>query len=734
MEKLKLNLKNCYGIKKLEHIFNFSGNKDEDPNRFIGIYSPNGAMKTSLAKTLSDVEKAEKVPPDIYGNSPSKEVLMDGKEIDQKSVLVIESFDNDLASMDIEGSSTLLLNDGLKEEYEQLIDEEKQKREEMLSDIKARSGLSVEEFCKEVEEVFRAPLEEVVGKYINSNSPAENQDVLPGIKYKDFFNSSLESVCNTEEVKTKFQEYQEKVSSLPFFNDSFSSLSLYAIKEALKKYSFFHNERNKIVMYGGEGESEEEKEFKTVEGIEQFFKEQISNAAEPIIKVLDKNERTRNIAKQLRNNPWAVAQLNDTESFKKDVLVAYLFDKQQECASFLEVVRKNKEKIAKIKKKAEGEETLWEESLKIFKERFNVPFDITIQNKSNAVLEGKQPKFFHFEISRGEKECAKKNIDDLGFLSAGEKRALYILRAIFNIEKRKKELGDGKEMLIIFDDIVDSFDYKNKYAFLQYLKDFKEDEENLYFIILTHNFDFFRNLVKVGILKGDFEHRFIATNKEGEITISKFESHIIQNPFGNLAKGKHFGGVEIVACISFLRTLLEMRGEKKGDDYNSLTSMLHVNKDSDNQKVPKIGEMYKKILNKEMKTNGLPKEKKVREYIEEVIDKEIVGKDIKESDLYEKLCLSIGLRLLTEDFCIKKLGKNPNDIKESKEIFTEFLESENVGFAEKREVVKRVSIETPGYIHNNAFMYEPLIDQSADELISLYKTLKEWVDKTSSEG
>lgn len=55
----------------------------------------------------------------------------------------------------------------------------------------------------------------------------------------------------------------------------------------------------------------------------------------------------------------------------------------------------------------------------------------------------------------------------LNVLSQGEKRALYILNIIFEIEARK-EL-DQKTILII-DDIADSFDYKNKYAIIEYLK------------------------------------------------------------------------------------------------------------------------------------------------------------------------------------------------------------------------------------------------------------------------
>lgn len=75
-------------------------------------------------------------------------------------------------------------------------------------------------------------------------------------------------------------------------------------------------------------------------------------------------------------------------------------------------------------------------------------------------------------------------------LSTGEKKALYILNVIFEIETRLKA---GQETLVIVDDVADSFDYQNKYAIIQYLK-YISEYGNFKQIILTHNFDFFRTV------------------------------------------------------------------------------------------------------------------------------------------------------------------------------------------------------------------------------------------------
>ena len=46
MQELKLDLENCYGIKKMNETIDYSN------NNVAIIYAPNGTMKSSLAKTF----------------------------------------------------------------------------------------------------------------------------------------------------------------------------------------------------------------------------------------------------------------------------------------------------------------------------------------------------------------------------------------------------------------------------------------------------------------------------------------------------------------------------------------------------------------------------------------------------------------------------------------------------------------------------------------------------------
>jgi len=122
MQKLSIELENCYGIKKLEHEFDFSTFKT------FAIYAPNGVMKTSFAKTFDDNANAAESRDKVFNRNPYVRKVSDenGVEIDADSIFVINAFiDTDYVSDDL---STLLVRSELREEYEKalkVLDDEK---------------------------------------------------------------------------------------------------------------------------------------------------------------------------------------------------------------------------------------------------------------------------------------------------------------------------------------------------------------------------------------------------------------------------------------------------------------------------------------------------------------------------------------------------------------------------------------------------------------------------------
>lgn len=106
-------------------------------------------------------------------------------------------------------------------------------------------------------------------------------------------------------------------------------------------------------------------------------------------------------------------------------------------------------------------------------------------------------------------------------VAMGEKRALYLLQVLFDLEKVKDIANKtGQKQLVVADDIADSFDYSNKYAIIEYLSELSENKM-IDLLILTHNFDFYRTVTSRLDIKYDM--CFIAQkNASGKITMSPF--------------------------------------------------------------------------------------------------------------------------------------------------------------------------------------------------------------------
>ena len=140
-------------------------------------------------------------------------------------------------------------------------------------------------------------------------------------------------------------------------------------------------------------------------------------------------------------------------------------------------------------------------------------------------------------------------------LSTGERKALYILNIIFEVEARRKI---QQETLFIFDDIADSFDYRNKYAIIQYLVDIEEVPQFRQ-LLLTHNFDFFRTVQSRFVPYGNC----LISEKTG-VGVVNNQATGIKNPFINDWKNMFFSDERkrLASVNRFSEFRLIYKGEK----------------------------------------------------------------------------------------------------------------------------------------------------------------------------
>jgi len=312
-------------------------------------------------------------------------------------------------------------------------------------------------------------------------------------------------------------------------------------------------------------------------------------------------------------------------------------------------------------------------------------------------------------------------LDSLDFLSVGERRAMYLLYVIFEFKSR---IEKGIKTLVIVDDIADSFDYKNKYAIIEFLKELV-DEDLLRFIVLTHNFDFYRTFQSRILDTAKWDNSYIAQKQAGKVALLKGGNKDVVNPFEIWKKNFSENGAMLVSMIPLVRNLVEYRDGTSNTTYQKLTSMLHIKPDSMSYSLSHLEEVFSDVVKSNGLGTGFNKEDLVIDVIFSVAEKLAVDAKDDVVCLENKIALSIATRLKAEifmwDHVIDKTQINGMQTGKLFDRLCRENSQRNNGFSEIRKTLNQVSIMTPENIHLNSFMYEPLMDISNHHLVELYK-------------
>lgn len=153
MNKVLVDIQNCYGIKKLQQQFDFT------QKRAYAIYAPNGAMKSSFAQTFKDVAEGKASRDRIFPARTSAKTITDeaGIALQPSQVLVIALYDQVFGHT--EKTSTLLVNAALRQEYEQLHLEIDKAEDRLLKALRQQSH-SKRDIAKEISATFTKSEEE----------------------------------------------------------------------------------------------------------------------------------------------------------------------------------------------------------------------------------------------------------------------------------------------------------------------------------------------------------------------------------------------------------------------------------------------------------------------------------------------------------------------------------------------------------------------------------------------
>lgn len=714
--KLNVDLKNCYGISELNHCFDFTNSSG------YAIYAPNGFMKTSMSKTFDDYAKGRESGDLIFTDRVTTRTLTDGAgtPIIADSIFVIEPYNQEFSS---ERTSLLLVNAAIKQQYDDALKQISEKLSILFSKLKQLSGLTGRTITPETEilKVFGskgvADLLESLEQTIAQTQASKLADVV----YCEIFNDKTIALLESGTIKDQLEEYIKRYNDLVSKSDvlskQFNHYSAGAVNKELAANGFFAA-KHTINLHTKEGKKEissaEELTKKIDEERQRIFADQeLSKKFDAIDKKIQ-NAELRKFRDYLFDNQDVLPELKNYKQLQKDVWIAYLVSQKTLYEDFLAQFKAGKVTIEDAVKQAKEERTDWEKVVDTFNKRFFVPFKMSVSNQDDVILKGTKPSIA-FKFSDGESEGEVQRDSLLKVLSQGEKRALYILNILFEIQSRQKQ---GGVTILVVDDIADSFDYKNKYAIIEYLKDISHSG-NFYCIFLSHNFDFYRSISGRLNLKRDF--KLMASKSGRKLTLNK--ELYQKNPFlfwkDNLTAPSY-----CISAIPFVRNLAEYCGHDA--DYSTLTALLHVKPNTDTITLDDLCVIYKRILVDKTALSLTPTNRTVIDLLTQEAEEIAAGAD-DHIELEKKIVISIAIRLLAERHMIKQINNQGFVDTITKNQTVELLKEYKraaLGSADEIEKLEQVNLITPENIHLNSFMYEPILDMGSAHLRSLYVDVK----------
>lgn len=728
IENIKINWKNCFGIKQLEHEFKF---KNSRPIQLL--YAPNGSMKTSFAKTMKFLSGQSKEKPcdKLRPQEESKyDVFVDANVISKDSIFVVNGDD------DIDSSASFvnfLASSELKSKYDEIYRKLTKEKDALMTKLKSAS---ISTDCeKEIVEAFSSSIDTTIFNILDGLC----NNVKTGLplfefKYNDVFDKKgavkefLEA--NKESLKEYIDNYEKLLSESSFYRSvgdfSFGTYQATQLLQNVSDGCFFGVNHKMMLQNGVEITSHDQlKQIMTEEQEKVLNDTKLKKTFEKITKEIDKKAELREFKKVIETHPDWIVEIINYDEFKKKVWLGYLAkdDIKPLFDSYIQVYNDNKKELLAVLEQASQQQEKWLSIINLYKDRFHVPFQVSISNQKDIILKQEAAKLQFSYVEEGKEPILSSQKELETILSRGERRAFIILQFLFEMESRKIS---SKDTVVVMDDIADSFDYQNKYAIVEYIKDLAiRGNDRFYIFIMTHNYDFYRTIASR--LRSSLSHLWMVERKlDGSLSVEL--GQYTGDVFANAFVGKDNDEKIFISMIPYVRNLIEYSNGEEDDRYLLLTSCLHQKKDTLSIMESQVIDVMKNFTRgKGMKRTDSGK--KMYDIIMDTAESVANEPNPNLILLQNKIVLSIAIRLIAENYLKEKIlatGVPEVDLEvkgtqtgQWTEIYKKQCPNDS-----NRAIIERVNMMTPELIHLNSFMYEPLIDMSVFHLIKLYKNCK----------
>ena len=560
----------------------------------------------------------------------------------------------------------------------------------------------------------------------------ETLTFLEDCKYLELFNDKTVAIYSNREFINSIEEYITNLNSLlvdnPVLSERFTDKNAETLAKELSKNNLF-NAQHTICSKDGTTIIRSLEEWNAIVNTQLdrlYSTPELSTVFKKLKTLLTKNAEGSRLRDIIIAHREIIPLLSDIANLKKQVWLDCFSKLDLTFEQYYSRISQYTTQIRDLYEQASAQSQRWTAVVDEFNRRFRVPFEVQIENKANFLLKDEAPNLT-FKYSRGvtnQETATLKKEELMKSLSTGEKRALYLLYILFDLERiRQQASAGGGQFLIIADDIADSFDYKNKYAIIEYLNDLASTT-GIDLLMLTHNFDFYRTIKsRLGVMRSNC---FIAQrNEEGVVSISEFKyqkDFFKQVIIANINDGNITTDEKkklLFSSIPFYRNLCEYSGEETA--YNKLTCFLHLKTNPMDTTTVKISDLWDiiKPFVRNVTFSGTDES-----YYDALIRiaNGCVADTTNEVLLDNKLVIAIAIRLCAEKFLQQVIISNGETCVDatSNQTRTWFSQAAPFLTPTQKDVIEEVNLITPESIHINSFMFEPLIDISDWTLKELY--------------
>jgi len=684
------------------------------------IYAPNGMMKSSLAQTFKDIADGTLSCDRVFPNRKTlRQVTTEsGHELDSSAVLVLPPYVEVFG--DSEKTATLLVHANLRKEYEQLYVDIERAKDLFLNAMKKLSG-STKDLESEISRTFTKSETEFYQALARVKDDVSNllAPQFANVPYDLISDDKVATFLTTGDVQALLEDYIAKYNELLaeskyFKKGTFDYYDAATIAKALATHGFFKAKHSVTLNADTKVEVTSQKELEEVIAEEKSVilkDKELRKTFNEMEKRITKNEMLRDFQEFLADNEEVLALMGNLGKLKEDVWKSYFKTHEGLYNDVITKYQGAAKRSKEIEAEAAKQLTQWETVIEIFNRRFFVPFSLRVRNKVSVMLGQDPVPSLGFIFTEGGESAELEKPELLRVLSAGEKKALYILNVIFEVEVRRQA---KEETVFVVDDIADSFDYKNKYAIIQYLKDIS-DERYFNQIILTHNFDFFRTVQSRFV---PYSHCFMVQRTKTGVELVPAAG--IKNIFLNDWKPNfHANARKRIAAISFIRNIVEYTKGDDDPDLATLTALLHWKPESETITHGELDKIYASVF---VAGGAWPQPNTP---VLETIQAEAVAclTAAEGTNFENKIVLAIAIRLEAERYMVDEIG-DPALVSTIQANQTSQLlrRAKEIGTipAYAIEVLENVVLMTPENIHLNSFMYEPIVDMSDEHLRALY--------------